>query len=262
MTDNLYVLVLIAMLGTFAFVVGFMLIFIRNQRSMLKQKEEAQQAEIEYQKNLLKAIVESQEEERKRIGQDLHDDVGTSLSNLKLNINHILTQPQGEEQTEKLKSTFKQFIEKIIYDVRTISHRLTPEILTINTLSEALGELFSTISASGSLQIVYDTEKMQKLDIFTVHEATSIYRVIEELLNNTIKHSGANQVIFEVNDTGAGIDLSYQDNGKGIPAETKGKGRGMQNIESRLGLVNARYELHSGKGYRIEVRIPYPKSSS
>jgi signal transduction histidine kinase len=83
-TDNIYILVILGMAGTFLLVVSFIFFSMRNQNKLLRQRQHFQQAQIEHQKELLRAVIESQEAERKRIGQDLHDDVGTTVSGLRL----------------------------------------------------------------------------------------------------------------------------------------------------------------------------------
>jgi len=82
--DNIYILITLGMAGTLILVSSFILYSIRNQNKLLRQREQFQQAELAHQKELLGAVIASQEAERKRIGQDLHDDVGTTLSGLRL----------------------------------------------------------------------------------------------------------------------------------------------------------------------------------
>jgi signal transduction histidine kinase len=120
-TDNIYILVILGMGGTFLLVVSFILFSIRNQNKLLRQRQHFQQAQIDHQKELLRAVIESQEAERKRIGQDLHDDVGTTVSGLRLLIEMFKPGDDVKAHEDFTQST-KTIIDKVVKDVRNISH--------------------------------------------------------------------------------------------------------------------------------------------
>ena len=123
-TDNIFLLVLFAMLGTFILGASSIFFFIRYQRRITQQKEAMQKAELDHSEQLLHATLLSQEEERKRIGRDLHDDVGASLSNLKM----IMAQTIAASPDSP---AFKPMIDNIITTVRNISHSLSPPGLSL-----------------------------------------------------------------------------------------------------------------------------------
>ena len=137
-------LVIIAMGGTFMLVISFLFIYAYNHNKILKQKRMLYYAEIEHQKKLMLTIFESQEEERKRIGGDLHDSVGAALSSLRLIIDS-----RNDDILLSFKQDCKNIIDKIITDTRNITHNLSPAILNLYGLSEAIAELAEIAGKSG-----------------------------------------------------------------------------------------------------------------
>lgn len=250
-TDNIFLLVLFAMIGTFILAASFIFFFIRYQRKATQQKEAMQKAELQHSEQLLHATLLSQEEERKRIGRDLHDDVGASLSNLKM----VMT--QAIESTVNTPA-YKPLIDNIITTVRNISHSLSPPGLSLFGLENTLHELFDNFNAAGKIAVTFENDLGEKLNRFDEQTALALYRIVQELLTNTVKHAGAEKIIircFEENNCSL---ITYQDDGKGIDAAKRDKpGMGMQNIEARLRMIQAHYELPlSSKGFFIKIIVP------
>lgn len=258
-TDNIYILVILGMGGTFLLVVSFILFSIRNQNKLLRQRQHFQQAQIDHQKELLRAVIDSQEAERKRIGQDLHDDVGTTVSGLRLLIEMFKPGNDVKAHEDFTQST-KTIIDKVVKDVRNISHNLSPSTLRYYGLAAAINEHCTIINQSGKLEIALANNAEQTLEKLPLQTSTALYRVLEELLNNTIKHSGASKANINLDMVHNSLHIAYADNGKGLTADVESvkKGMGMQNIESRLLNINAAYTLapYSGKGFSIKIECP------
>jgi len=250
-TDNILFSVLLAMAGTFILAASFIFFFIRYQRRITMQKAAMQKAELDHSEQLLHATLLSQEEERKRIGRDLHDDVGASLSNLKMMM------AQAAEVVPD-KTTYKPLIDNIITSVRNISHSLSPPGLSLFGLESTLHELFDNFNIAGNVKLVFENELGEKLNVFSEQAALALYRVIQELLTNTVKHANATQVLIKCFDKNNNSIITYQDDGKGI-GNSAGKkyGMGMQNIEARLRMIQAQYELPTvATGFFIKIIIP------
>lgn len=250
--ENIYVLVILAAIGTFLLVISFLLLHIYNQNRLLKQQQLLQQTEIMHQKKLAYTIFASQEEERKRIGNDLHDSVGAALSALRMIIENI-----EEGAAPGIKQTSKAMIDKIIADTRNIAHNLSPGILSLYGFSEALAELADLMERSGKLVVIIDNEAESMLAQLPHQTALSVYRVLEELLNNTIRHAEATNVQIRFWQEGGKLALYYRDDGKGF-SDNPGKGMGLMNIRNRLNVISATYELQSAveKGFSIRINIP------
>lgn len=259
--ENILILFALGIIGTFLLVVSFILFSIRNQNKLLKQRQQFQQAELTHQKDLLRAIIESQEAERTRIGQDLHDDVGTSLSGLRLMI-EMFRPAVGDAAYAGFAENSKTVIDKIVKDVRNISHNLYPTTLRYYGLVAAITEHSTIINQSGKLDVELINDADESLHKLPLPAATAIYRVLEELLNNTIKHAGATKAGIQFTPDRNILQINYYDNGKGLPAvkEKTITGMGMQNIESRLLNVGAGYTINPniGKGFGITINFPIP----
>lgn len=250
-TDNIFLLVLFAMLGTFILAASFIFFFIRYQRRINLQKEAMQKAELDYSENLLHATLLSQEEERKRIGRDLHDDVGASLSNLKMIMSRAVEATAGTP-------VYKPLIDNIITTVRNISHSLSPPGLALFGLENTLHELFDNFNAAGKVKVDFENELGEKLDSFGEQTALALYRIVQELMTNTVKHAGAQNILVRCFEEGNNVVISYQDDGKGMDTTTgKKNGMGMQNIEARLRMINAASEMPpAAKGFFIKIILP------
>ena len=256
-SDNIYILLLLSMGGVFMLVVSFIVIFIRHQNKLLRQQRQLQQAEKAHQQELLLTVIESQEAERKRIGQDLHDDVGTALSNLRITIERFGQDAYANPETFKIAG--KKIIDKVIQDVRYISHNLSPAGIEVYGFMGALEELCEFISLAHRLEVDISDHTPDNLpDQLNQTAAISLYRVMEELLNNTTKHAGASQVNISFETTGELLLVGYSDNGRGIaPALQDKRGMGLLNIESRLGIIGATFTISAqeGSGFNILINI-------
>lgn len=224
--------------GMFILTISFILLNVKIQKRLLRQKDREHQSQLQHQEQLLQAIINSQEAERKRIGQDLHDDVGTALSNLRLTID--LFNQDTETSIPGFSTKCKQMIDKVIQDVRHISHNLSPPGIALYGFLGALEELGDTLTSTQTMQIQIHNQAQEKIDALEPEQHISLYRVMEELLNNTLKHAQANQINISFSMHNNQLMVTYQDNGRGIAAGSKSaKGMGMHNIESRLKVIGA-----------------------
>ncbi|GAA3932453.1 sensor histidine kinase [Hymenobacter algoricola] len=258
--DNLYGLILLSIVGTFSMVVFFVLIHFRNQTKLAKQAEQMQKAQLQYQIALLEAVIRSQETERKRIGQNLHDDVGTVLANLRMTV-EMYQQAAGTPASLALfTASCKTIIDKVINEVRHISHNLSPVSLDLYGFTDAVEELADLVNNAGKLRFSLQNEAGPLLDQLSSTHAAALYRIVEELLNNTLKHSGASQIHLGFGTDENALLVSYQDNGQGItpkPGQRKA-GMGTSNIESRLAIMQASHTVRAapGQGFAFKARIP------
>jgi len=252
-TDNIFLLVVFAMLGTFVLATAFIFFFLKYQRNIAKQKEAMQKAALEHGEQLLNATLLSQEDERKRIGQDLHDDVGASLSNLKM----IMAQSDAATTGKH-----KVLIDNIITTVRNISHTLSPPGLDLFGLEFTLQELFDNFNATGTLSIHFENKVGTPIDTLDKKPALALYRVLQELLNNTVKHADAKNVTISFFTQSNNIAITYQDDGKGLPQNgVKKHGMGMQNIEARLQMIHASFTITAANGAGFFITIILPQNN-
>jgi signal transduction histidine kinase len=258
-TDNISLLVVIVMMGIFILVASFIFLLLRNQNKLVAEKNKRQAIEIEHQKQLLRSVIESQEAERTRIGRDLHDSVGAALYSLRISMDRFVKDNHLFPSVQEWTGTGKSLVDNIIGRVRDISHNLSPEILTMQTLTEAIEELCYTIDNNSGLSVYFTNEAGAVADSLDLTSSLALYRVLEELITNTVKHAGAGNIHVYLGMEENTLIIDYRDDGKGMPVTTEvNKGRGLQNIESRLQIVKGAYTTSSTSGYHIRIRIPMP----
>ena len=207
---------------------------------------------------MLNAVIDSQEVERKRIGQDLHDEIGGTLSAIKLMLNSLRN--QLSEDQEEVMTEAKQLIDKMIVDVRHISHDLSPPGLAVFGLFATIEAFATLINNTGEIKIsIVQYEHLEELP-FPEKTALALFRVLTQLIDNTIKHANATEITISFKKA-AHLEITYQDNGKGfdLDALEKRTGIGMQNIQSRLQMINATYQINTsaGNGFRLAVSCPF-----
>jgi signal transduction histidine kinase len=256
-TDNIFVLIILATVATVLMVVSFILIYIRNQNKLLQNRQEMQQAQLTHQKELLQVVIESQEAERIRIGRDLHDDVGAAISSLRLIIEMFKPVTSDDHYHQFIKSS-KGIIDKMMTDVRHISHNLSPTSLTYYGLGLAIEEQCNIIDQTDKLKIDFNNTAQSILEKLALPVATALYRVLEELLNNTIKHAKASKAKLSFISENGLLVIEYSDNGVGMNIDQVSKGIGLHNIESRLSVINAQYGIETSPAAGFSIKITYP----
>jgi len=237
----------------FGILVGY---FIINKRK-LKAKALLQSEIIKQQDIATKSVLEAEERERRRIAGDLHDGVGQLLSVSLLNYNNFLSEVKGGlSGNAKLNAERVSALMTESYDeVRSISHQMMPNALLKAGLSSAIREFISKID-SQKLKITLSIDGItERLDM---QIETVLYRVIQELVNNVIKHANANLLSIQLFKDADGIALTIEDNGVGFDAKTSKNGIGLENIKTRIALIKGEleYDTEVGKGTLVNIFIP------
>ena len=237
-------------------VVVFFSLFL-FQRKKRKIQFEKDAAIIDEREKGLKAVISAQEEERKRIAKDLHDGIGQQLSGLKLAWQQLesslKTKLPGEE--EKL-TRLTAILDEAASDVRTISHEMMPRVLSEAGLVPAIEDMLS--KSLGHTNINYNFETFKVEDRFAENIEISLYRVLQELINNIIKHAGAKFVSVQLFTNKKHLILIVEDNGKGYEFTSDSEGHGLLNIKSRMNAIHGdvSYNPSPGSGTVATVRVP------
>jgi signal transduction histidine kinase/tetratricopeptide (TPR) repeat protein len=252
-------LLIISSIVLFAFIILGYRNFKHKQKVSSQQQELQKQkiTELEKDKQLLAidAMLQGQEEERSRIAKDLHDGLGGMLSGTKLSFinmkeNLVLT-PENATQFDKSLS----MLDNTIADLRKVAHNLMPEALVKFGLQEAVRDFCNSIQSSTNLKVVYQPLGVQiKLsntaEVFT-------YRIIQELVNNAVKHANASQIIVQLTTDNNKIGIAVEDDGKGfdVNALANSKGAGMDNIKYRVQYFNGTIDTVTSVGNGTSVNI-------
>ena len=248
----------LAMLVLAVTIVAFVFVY---QKKLIQRDLKIQKLKAEYQKELLKATIQAQEKERKRISQDLHDDIGAMLSTIRLSINGMVKGLSlSEQQVGKVQNT-KSLIDETVRNVRRISHDLLPATLEEFGLSHALEQLFKKIETNTNLEVEYQLDHdLPKLD---KAKELALYRITQELCNNIIKHANASSIEAWLTRNNDNLEITLMDDGNGFYEKRNDSksslGLGLKNIESRLSMIDAEinYEPAPLKGTKVQIKAGY-----
>ena len=239
----------IGTLGMVLLALSVFFFFVTYQKKMLKKQLELNETKAKQQEEILLNTISAQEKERKRIAQDLHDEVGAMLSVVKLNVGRI--ERKSEESVAKeLAAETKSYLDEVITQVRRISRSLLPPSLEKLGLFFALEELANWVNKAEQLKIV--CRKSGEQFRFDNKKELAVFRIVQELLNNAIKHSEATIIFVSTRFTpDYNLMISISDNGKGFNLEEKmNSGLGLKNLDSRIQIIGAKFKMKSkpGKG--------------
>lgn len=209
-------------------------------------------------RELLNAIVQGQENERKRISRELHDGLAPLLSSVKNNLEVVA--PVVEELAEKHRTYFNDSVKQINYamdEVRTISKDLMPRTLEDFGLLTAVKELCDRAERTSKIKVTFYKGGITKR--LQAEKEIGIFRVIQELVNNSIKHSKAAHINVQIIKYKKNLLVSVEDNGRGFNIQTSSKkGLGLKNIESRVKSLNGflNFDSKAGRGTSVTIEIP------
>lgn len=210
------------------------------------QKEIFRQQELE-----TKALFEGEQNERIRIARDLHDSVGQMLSLVKMNLS---SQEQNPE-TENIQG----LVDNTISEVRNISHNLIPEELNFG-IFPALENLSDKVNASSKTKMEINIPEEIKEIKFQKQNELSIYRIVQEVVNNMIKHADASSIDLSISKLENSLIINIKDNGKGLDDDSisKSSGIGWKNINARVHMMDGKIKIESEKlaGTQIEITLP------
>jgi len=257
-----YGYVIVGMSASFLLSVGILLFYLKYRQNLSRQQYRMKVAEVQHQKELLHTVIASQEQERRRIGMDLHDEVGSALSSLRLMIENFVSQDRGALPAEQFNIQCKEVIDKVIVNVRHISHNLSPMVKGAYGFHDAICDFCDGVRLGGKLQVEVQFSEASAALSLPDATALALYRVITELVQNTVKHAGASIITLRFDLEGDNYVIRYADNGIGLPEGTgpgrAGGGMGLRNMESRLSMIGAEYSIgnHHDKGFRARIVLP------
>ena len=201
----------------------------------------------------VEAIIETQEKERKRVAEELHDNLGQMLSLVKLNFSRLDEQIEGDK---KLYYQTSEFLDESCVELRKIAHNIMPPDFERKNLVEIIeGLLRKQVTASG---LAYQFDHYQVSDAIPLAVKFNLYRVVQEILNNIFKHAQASKISLQLIGNEEGLDMMVEDNGKGFDVNSSSAGIGLQNIYSRINLLKGSVEVDSSlqRGTIYNIHLP------
>lgn len=212
---------------------------------------------------IMNTLSEAQEQEKKRVAERLHDEVGAMLSIAKLNINTLKESVfiANSDEENKLRVT-QNLINDIGETVRNISHSLMPIALEKYGFKAAILDLLTAIKTANHLTVEHVIEGLENSKEWPQHFTLSTYRIIQEIINNAIKHAEASHLFVQIIELDHAITIYIEDNGKGIKPDHTTDGAGMKllatNIAYLSGKLEIKGEINQGTFALIELPIPNP----
>ena len=225
----------------------------RAERSLQESRQEL--------RALAGRLINAEEEERKRISRELHDDLSQKLAMLAFDTGSLVLAPPPsmDEMREPLRNLQARVVQ-LSQHVRQISHQLHPTILEDLGLTAALNELCEEFSAREGIEVAFEQEAMPKNP--PVDVASCLYRVAQEALHNVTKHARATQVRIKISGSPEGFHLCICDTGKGFDSrDLHQHGLGIVSMKERVGMVQGEFSIHSqpGRGTEVKVFVPLSK---
>jgi two-component system, NarL family, sensor kinase len=255
-----------ALTGSLIFVVVIAFLARHNYRQnkkLLTQQNQVQQARIgqlENEKQILagEAVIKGQEEERGRLAKDLHDGLGGLLSGIKFSFS---TMKQNLTLTPENHRAFERSMDMLdssIKEMRRVAHNMMPEALVRFGLDTALKDYCNDINQTGALQITYQSIGTKEED-FDKTTAVTIYRIVQELITNTMKHSAAKTAIVQLTKTNNQLSVTVEDDGKGFDTNLmkQSRGAGWTNIQHRVNFLKGKLDVSSepAKGTSVHIEL-------
>lgn len=210
--------------------------------------EEKRLLELEFNKELLKTKLEIQDETFRNISQEIHDNIGQTLSLLKLTIATAI--PENIDQvTEALKNS-KQMVIKTIQDIRNLAHSLNPDFIEQIGLPTAIKQQLELVDRTKKYEVVFDV-KGEQIKYHSKKELV-LFRVVQELINNIVKHAKANKISILMKYSESHLEISVADNGIGFDMNTlktnKDIGIGLLNMNNRIKMIEGELNISSSIG--------------
>ena len=242
--------------GVLLLILAISLYLVFRERQLTKNQEiENLKAQKEVTK--LESLIEGEEKERKRMALDLHDGINGDLSVIKYKIDAI-EQSKLDHQEQKEINEAVGMLDNAIQQVRNISHNLAPPSLKNFSLTEAVKQFCHSLSNSSNVNV--DFQSFGNPVMLNKEHETAIYRMIQELLNNVVKHAESSEALVQINHHPDSMDITVEDNGKGYDTKLNHNGIGLKNINSRASMLQTECIVESDdKGTTANIHIDLSK---
>jgi signal transduction histidine kinase len=227
--------------------IAFYRIFLKKKNRLVREKEEMG---LQFQQTLLRSKLAIQEETFDYIGKEIHDNIGQVLSLVRINLNTLTANPD-----EHKIFYMDELMGKAITDLRNLSHSLDTDLIRNTGWIKASDRLLQGLQKTGTCKVKFSTE--ENLPTLGNEKPIILFRMIQEIINNIIKHAGAKEIKFHAVSQNDQIVISIEDNGKGFDRTTVTAGAGLQNLESRAKMINANLDIHTlpGSGTCVTISV-------
>lgn len=225
---------------------GLVLFFYYSRRKIIEKEVEKVNIKLDHQKKILQTTIHVQEQERNRIAQDLHDAISSKLNVVSLTTNVLLDDESLNKEQKEALNHILDITTRTLESSRKLAHELMPPILDKFGLKVALEELFDEFTSNTSINIDYNIDEVDNLK---KSNELHIFRIAQELINNAITHGKASKLQMKLKKQDNGLKLTFKDDGVGFDTSKNEKksGIGLQNIKSRVAILNGQLSIKSSR---------------
>jgi PAS domain S-box-containing protein len=226
-------------------------VILSISRNLIKRKE--------MERKVLSAVIQTEEKERERFSKDMHDGIGPLLSTVKLYVNELGSTEIGNQEKKEFVKQVNKMLDDAVASIREISNNLMPRVIHEYGLVKALQAFCSKVNQTGKIYVDFNANGIEST--LNKNIQLILFRVISELLTNTIKHARAKNAYVQLQKSEENISLIFTDDGMGFNSkkimDNKNTGIGLKSIVSRIKSINGSCEIVSeeGKGFKIIIEI-------
>lgn len=250
---EIILILVIGILFILLLALGFIYFLNYSQRKIIGSQLEVKQKEIEFQQKLLTNTIVTQEDERNKFAQELHDAVSSKLNIALMNLDQLQHQLHAGEDKKEVLNGVLSMLRDSSETARSISHQLMPPMIKKFGLAYALEDLQSTVNMAGKVHL--DLQGLETLDGLPEQKILHLFRIVQELVNNTIKYANANKVAIHFEKIREDLYLTYVDDGIGFDLQTIKEGIGFTNIRTRLNVLGGKMEINSKENEGMKAKI-------
>ncbi len=239
-----------------AFAVAVVWFLNHAQKKIAEQKIMQKDLELQFQNDLLVNTVKTQENERDRIAKELHDDITSKLNIVHLNVQRLKESIPISSETTQMVNFIEMALKQSTDRTREISHELMPPLLSKFGINHTLNELVHSIELHGRISISLKNDYLIK--ITNQFKLLHLYRIIQELINNTIKHAHASKILVTFQEREYNLIMVYADDGIGYDQEVESGNLGMNNILTRTKLLDGAIDVVTSidQGFKVYIKFP------
>lgn len=252
---TLLVLILMIIIGVFMF---------RRKQAKVHHRAELQQLAQQHRINTSRALRDAEEEERRKIASKLHDEVGAQLSIIRLNLSQLESDVFAVDSDANVKlQTAQKLLGELNETIRAISHSLMPVALEKYGLKSGILDLITSVNASGKIKVEEVIEGLDNTDDWSDEFCLGIYRIVQEVLSNIIKHAQATHVLVQIVELDRSITIYMEDNGKGLDSSKTTDGIGLKLLKSNIDYFNGAIEINGreSEGTFVLIELPIARGS-
>jgi signal transduction histidine kinase len=253
---NILNIVLISLVGILILLV---VLYVKNykQKLILRQKR-ITELEIQQQLTATEAVLTGEEKERVRVAKDLHDGLGGLLSGIKFSFQNMKGNLKIPKENENEFNKGMKMLDTSIDEIRRIAHNMMPETLVKFGLDTAVDDFCSNIDQTGNIHVSYQSIGMKDCTL-EQSKAINIYRIVQELVYNSLKHAQAKSIIVQLIKNDDNLSVTVEDDGIGFDPKSieKNKGIGWSNINTRINFLKGKLDLQSIPGNGTSVQLTF-----